>query len=83
MDNETPSAMPENLTLTHDGYFRETFQVLRIARAILKKALPVETTACIDLEGLTVEERSLGDDMFKDTAADVIYKVPIKKRRHM
>jgi hypothetical protein len=80
MDNEKPSAhTPEELTLTHDGYFRETFQTQRIATAILRKALPTETIASIDLDGLTVEERSLGDDMFKDSAADVIYKVPIKK----
>jgi hypothetical protein len=54
MDTEKSSAtIPEDLKLTHDGYFRETFQVQRIARAALKKVLPKATLPHLDLEGLT------------------------------
>jgi hypothetical protein len=80
MDNEKPSeTIPADLKLTHDGFFRETFQVKRIAEAFLKKGLPKQSIDCLDLDGLVVEERSLTDDMFKDRIADVIYRVPIKR----
>ena len=34
------SSIPEDLKITHDGYFRETFQTKRLAKAFLKKVLP-------------------------------------------
>jgi hypothetical protein len=85
MDSDKPSVPAlADLTLTHDGYFRETFQVRRIARGILKKGLPAGTLDYLDLDGLTVEDRHLSDDMFKDTVADVIYRVPIRNStRHV
>jgi predicted transposase YdaD len=80
MDTEKPSGIiPENLKLKHDDYFRETFQVRRIARAVLKKVLPTATLPHLDLEELTVEERQKSDDVFKALTADVIYKVPVKE----
>ena len=80
MDTKKPSdTIPENLKLTHDGYFREAFQVQRIAKAALKKVLPAKTIPYLNLEGLTVEERQKSDDVFKELTADVIYKVPVKE----
>ena len=73
---ESPQSI--DLTLTHDGYFREGFQIKRLAKAFLKKALPKRTIRRLDLDGLTVEERHLTDELFKDKVADVIYRVPIK-----
>jgi hypothetical protein len=79
MDNEKPSeTIPADLKLTHDGYFRETFQTHRIARAALKKVLPKATIPHLDLDGLTVVERQRSDAVFKELSADVIYKVPVK-----
>ena len=80
MTDESPSGIiPEYLKLTHDGYFRETFQVKRIAKAALKKVLPKATLQYLDFEGLTVEERKKSDDVFKELTADVIYKVPVRE----
>ena len=79
MDTITPSGnTPKDLTITHDRYFREVFQMKRIAQAFLKKGLPKKTIEVLDLEGLTVDERYLTDDMFKERTADVIYQVPVK-----
>jgi len=79
MDKEKPpSTIPEELTLSHNGYFRETFQSKRLAKAFLKKKLPKSTLRCLDLKRLVVESRHLGDDLFKETIADVVYRVPIK-----
>ena len=79
MDTVTPSGnAPKDLTITHDRYFREVFQMKRIAQAFLKKGLPKKTIEVLDLDGLTVDERYLTDDMFKERTADVIYQVPVK-----
>jgi hypothetical protein len=82
MDNEKPSeTIPTDLKLTHDGYFRETFQTHRIAKAALKKVLPKATIPQLDLDGLTVVERQRSDAVFKELSADVIYKVPVKETK--
>jgi len=79
MDTKTQSEnTAEKLELTHGGYFQETFRLKRLGRAFLKKGLPKKVLKYLDLENLTVESRHLGDDMFKETIADVLYKVPIK-----
>ena len=79
MGTEKPSdTIPKELKLTHDGYFQETFQVQRIARAILKKVLPKKAVASLKLEDLTVDERTMSDEMFKEKSADIIYQAPIK-----
>jgi hypothetical protein len=85
MDTEKPSdAVPKDLKLTHDGYFQETFQVQRIAKAILKKVLPKEAVASLKLEDLTVDDRTISDDMFKEKSADIIYRAPIKgSKKHI
>ena len=72
------SIIPEDLKLTHDGYFREAFQIKRFAIAFLKKKLPKETLACLDLKELTAERRDTTDELFKGVVADVTYRVPIK-----
>ena len=68
----------ESIKLTHDGYFRETFQTKRLAQAFLKKKLPMKTLACLDLEKLAVVDPHTTDEVFKETFADVAYRVPIK-----
>jgi len=79
MDTEKPSdIIPKDLKLTHNGYFLETFQVERIAKAILKKILPKKAVAALKLEDLTVDERTMSDDMYKEKSADIIYQAPIK-----
>ena len=78
MDTEKPSArVPDDLKLTHDGYFQETFKAKRFAKAFLKKTLPKKTIDCLELDGLTIEGRHVGDDMFHETIADTIYRIPI------
>ena len=58
MDTEKPSdTIPKDLILTHDDYFRETFQVRRIAQAVLKKVLPKATIPHLDLEYRATEKR--------------------------
>jgi len=79
MDTVTQSEnTAEKLELTHGGYFQETFRLKRLGRAFLKKGLPKKVLKYLDLENLTVESRHLGDDLFKETIADVLYKVPVK-----
>ena len=79
MDTDVPSAIvPDDLNITHDGYFQETFRLKQIAQAFLGKVLSSETIDCLNLEDLVVENRHLADDMFKEAIADVIYRVPIK-----
>ncbi|MDL2322139.1 Rpn family recombination-promoting nuclease/putative transposase [Desulfosarcina sp. OttesenSCG-928-B08] len=77
MSDEKNAQVPENLKITHDGYFRETFQVKRLAKAFLRKVLPAETLAVLDLEGLIIEDRHLTDDLFTSVNADMVYRVPI------
>lgn len=74
----------KGLTIDHDGYFWEAFRAERLAKAFLKKVLPKETLARLDLNRLTVERRHLTDELFKKTIADTVYKVPIKgTKRHV
>ena len=75
---KSSSIIPEDLKLTHDGYFREAFQIKRFAIAFLRKKLPKETLACLNLNKLTAEKREMTDDLFKGVVADVTYRVPIK-----
>ena len=68
----------EDLKITHDGYFQETFRTKRLAKAFLKKSLPKKTIRCLDLRRLVVENRHMDDDFFKGVIADVVYRVPVK-----
>jgi predicted transposase YdaD len=75
---KSSSVIPEDLKLTHDGYFQETFQTKRLAKAFLRKVLPKETLKCLHLEKLTTEKRDNTDELFKGAIADIVYRVPIK-----
>ena len=75
---KSSSIVPKNLKLTHNGYFQETFQIKRFARAFLGKVLPKATLACLNLKRLTVEKRDMADELFKGVIADVVYRVPVK-----
>ena len=78
---KSSSVIPENLKLTHDGYFREAFQTKRFTTAFLRKKLPKETLACLNLNKLTAEKRDMTDDLFKGVIANITYRVPIKGRK--
>jgi len=58
--------VPSELKIRHNDYFREGFQIKRVAKAFLKKKLPKRTLARLDLEGLTVENPHLTDEMYKE-----------------
>jgi len=64
-------------SLTHDKLFREVFQWLGLAKAFLRLVLSAPILAKLDLDRLTVEPRDFLSVLFKETRADVIYKVPI------
>jgi predicted transposase/invertase (TIGR01784 family) len=78
MSQEKEPTIPKNLKLTHNGYFRETFQMKRLAKSFLERTLPKETLACLNLKKLTIETGESTDELFKSTIADVVYRVPIK-----
>lgn len=78
-EKKSLSLEAKKLYLDHDGYFRETFEMTRIGRAFLKKVLPPETLARLNLKKLTVEKRHFKDELFKDKIADVVYRVPVKE----
>jgi len=62
---------------THDMLFREVFEWLGVAKAFLRLVLSASILAKLDLDRLTVEPRDFLSIIFKETRADVIYKVPI------
>ena len=65
------------LPLTHDKLFREVFQWLGLAKAFLRLVLSGPILAKLDLDRLTIEPREFLNIVFKETRADMIYRVPI------
>ena len=63
--------------LTHDTLFREMFEWLGLAKAFLRLVLSGPILAKLDLDRLTVDPRDFLSIIFKETRADVIYKIPI------
>ena len=68
------------LPLTHDKLFREVFQWLGLAKAFLRVVLSAPILAKLDLDRLTVEPKDFLSVVFKETRADIIYRVPILGR---
>jgi len=66
--------------LTHDKLFREVFQWIELARAFLRSVLPVPIQSRLDLDGLTIEPKDFLSVLFKETRADMLYRVPIVGR---
>jgi ribosomal silencing factor RsfS len=64
--------------LPHSRFFEMTFEMLMLAQAFLRCVLPKELLARLDIDALTIEPKQMFDVMFKETRADVIYRVPIK-----
>jgi hypothetical protein len=62
---------------THDMLFREVFEWLGVAKAFLRLVLSAPILAKLDLDRLTIEPRDFLSLIFKETRADVIYKLPI------
>ena len=68
------------LPLTHDKLFREMFQWLELAKAFLRSVLPVAILAKLELDGLTIEPKDFLSVVFKETRADMVYRIPIRGR---
>jgi hypothetical protein len=64
--------------LQHSAFFELTFEMLMLAQAFLRCVLPAKLLARLDIEALTIEPKKLFDVLFKETRADVIYRVPIR-----
>ena len=62
---------------THDMLFREVFEWLGVAKAFLRLVLSAPILAKLDLDRLTVEPRDFLSIIFRETRADVIYRLPI------
>jgi len=62
---------------THDMLFREVFEWLGVAKAFLRLVLSEPILAKLDLDRLTIEPRDFLSIIFKETRADVIYRLPI------
>ena len=67
-------------SLTHDKLFREVFQWLGLAKAFLRLVLSGPILAKLDLDRLTIEPKDFLNVIFKETRADMIYRVPIVGR---
>jgi len=66
--------------LTHDKLFREVFQWIELAKAFLRFVLPGPILAKLNLDGLTVEPKDFLSVVFRETRADMIYRIPILGR---
>jgi predicted transposase YdaD len=68
------------LPFTHDKLFREVFAWIELAKAFLRIVLSEVILAKLDIDRLTIEPRDFLSTIFKETRADVVYKVPILGR---
>jgi len=66
--------------LTHDKLFREVFQWIELAKAFLRFVLPVPILSRLDIDGLTIEPKDFLSVVFRETRADMIYRVPLLGR---
>ncbi|MDR1925009.1 MAG: Rpn family recombination-promoting nuclease/putative transposase, partial [Planctomycetaceae bacterium] len=64
--------------LQHSMFFELTFEVLVFAQAFLRSVLPPELVSYLDVDNMSIESKNLFDVMFKETRADVVYRVPIR-----
>jgi hypothetical protein len=64
--------------LQHSTFFELTFEMLMLAQAFLRCILPEKLLARLDIDALTIEPKQMFDVMFKETRADVVYRVPIR-----
>jgi len=68
------------LPLTHDKLFREVFQWLGLAKAFLRLVLSGPILAKLDLDRMTIEPRDFLNIIFRETRADVVYRIPLLGR---
>jgi hypothetical protein len=66
------------LPFTHDKLFREVFQWIELAKSFLRFKLPTPILEKLELDGLTVEPKDFLSVVFRETRADMIYRVPIR-----
>ena len=82
-DDEIPfvsEKLKEEFSITHDSFFKQTFGTKDIAQAFLRHVLPPEIVCQLNLDNLEIQNGSLTDsDYFKNSAADLIYVVPLKQ----
>jgi predicted transposase YdaD len=69
------------LPLTHAKLFKEMFQWLGLVRAFLRFVLPGPILAKLDLDNLTIEPGDFLSTVFRETRADMIYRLPILGRK--
>ncbi|MDR2756638.1 MAG: Rpn family recombination-promoting nuclease/putative transposase [Planctomycetaceae bacterium] len=64
--------------LPHSTFFELTFEMLMLAQAFLRSILPETLLARLDIDHLTLAPKKMYDVWFKETRADVVYRVPIR-----
>lgn len=83
-DDEIPfvsEKLKKEFSITHDSFFKQTFGTKEIAQAFLRHVLSPEIVRQLNLEELEIQNGSLTDsDYFKNSAADLIYVVPLIKQ---
>lgn len=63
--------------LTHDKFFEKMFEMEDLARSFLKFVLPKDFLPHLKFEDLSVEPKDFLNLAFKETRADMIYRVPL------
>ncbi|MDR3111210.1 MAG: Rpn family recombination-promoting nuclease/putative transposase [Planctomycetaceae bacterium] len=65
--------------LTHDKFFCTMFSKFTdIANEFLRIVLPPKVLEVLDVDGLTVETGTFLNEVFKESRADVVYRVPVR-----
>lgn len=65
------------LPIMHDTFFQKMFEMLELARAFLRIVLSDAILRKLDLDKLSIEPKDFLNIVFKETHADLIYRVPI------
>ncbi|MDR2756950.1 MAG: Rpn family recombination-promoting nuclease/putative transposase [Planctomycetaceae bacterium] len=65
--------------VTHDTFFELVFQLKKVACAFLMFLLPLMLQKQLDFSKLKISVRRFRDENFKETRADMIYEIPLKK----
>lgn len=66
------------LPLSHDKLFDAMFHIAELAIAFLRAVLPSMMLEKLDLEKLTIERKDFIGPTFRETRADMIYRLPIR-----
>jgi len=61
----------------HDGFFKQTFGRIEVARGFLVKFLPVDVAACLNLDSLEPTKDSFVDEEFRQTFSDLVFTIEL------